>query len=69
VKHKAEEGRVAVRNLCRHARQQLDALEKDAAITADELERAEKDLEKTTHEYVAEIDKMLQHKEHELLEV
>jgi ribosome recycling factor len=69
VKHKAEEGRVAVRNLRRHARQQLDALERDGAITADELDRAEKDLEKTTHEYVAEIDKMLQHKEHELLEV
>jgi len=69
VKHKAEEGRVAVRNLRRHARQQLEGLEKDAAITADELDRAEKDLEKTTHEYVAEIDKMLQHKEHELLEV
>jgi ribosome recycling factor len=69
VKHKAEEGRIAVRNLRRHARQQLEALEKDASITADELDRAEKELEKTTHEYVAEIDKMLQHKEHELLEV
>jgi ribosome recycling factor len=69
VKHKAEEGRVAVRNLRRHARQQLEGLERDAAITADELDRAEKELEKTTHEYVAEIDKMLQHKEQELLEV
>jgi ribosome recycling factor len=69
VKHKAEEGRVAVRNLRRHARQQLEALEKDGAITADELDRAEKDLEKLTHEDVAEIDRMLQHKEQELLEV
>ena len=69
VKHKAEEGRVAVRNLRRHARQQLEHLEKGGDITADELERAEKDLEKVTHEHVAEIDKMLQHKEHELLEV
>lgn len=69
VKHKAEEGRVAIRNLRRHARQQLEHLERDATITADELDRAEKELEKTTHEYVAEIDKALQHKEHELLEV
>jgi ribosome recycling factor len=69
VKHKAEEGRVAIRNLRRHARQQLEHLERDAAITTDELDRAEKELEKTTHEYVAEIDKALQHKEHELLEV
>ncbi|HET7767531.1 MAG TPA: ribosome recycling factor [Chloroflexota bacterium] len=69
VHKRVEEGRVAIRNLRRHARQQLEHLERDAAITSDELDRAEKDLEKTTHEYVGEIDKALQHKEHELLEV
>jgi ribosome recycling factor len=69
VHHKAEEGRVAVRNVRRSARKDLDGLEKDGDITSDELERAEKELEKVTHEFVAEIDRMLQHKEHELLEV
>jgi ribosome recycling factor len=69
VKHKAEEGRVAVRNLRRTARHELEALEHDGEISSDELERAEKELEKVTHEYVAEIDRMLQHKEQELLEV
>ncbi|MCU1463516.1 MAG: frr [Acidimicrobiales bacterium] len=69
VKHKAEEGRVTVRNLRRSARHELEALEKDHEISSDELERAEKELEKLTHEHVAEIDKLLQHKEHELLEV
>lgn len=69
VRHKAEEGRIAIRNLRRHARQLLESLERDGSITADELDRAEKDLEKTTHEYVAEIDKLLGHKEQELLEV
>ena len=69
VKHKAEEARVALRNVRRAARHDLDALEKDGDITTDELERAEKDLERITHEYVAEIDRMLQHKEQELLEV
>jgi ribosome recycling factor len=69
VKHKAEEGRVAVRNLRRAARHQLEQLEKDGDISSDELERAEKELEKTTHEYVTEIDRMLSHKERELLEV
>ena len=69
VKHKAEEGRVAVRNLRRTARHELEALEKAGEISSDELDRAEKELEKVTHEYVGEIDKMLQHKEHELLEV
>jgi ribosome recycling factor len=69
VHHQAEEGRVAVRNQRRHARKDLEALEKDGDISSDELERAEKELEKITHDYVAEIDRMLQHKESELLEV
>jgi ribosome recycling factor len=68
VKHKAEEGRVAVRNLRRAARHDLEALERDHEISSDELDRAEKELEKLTHEYVDEIDRMLQHKEQELLE-
>ena len=69
VKHKAEEGRVAVRQVRRTARHDLEALERDHNLSGDELERAEKELEKLTHEYVAEIDRMLQHKEQELLEV
>ena len=69
VKHKAEEGRIAIRNLRRAARHELEAFEKDGEISVDELDRAEKELEKLTHEYVAEIDKMLGRKEQELLEV
>jgi ribosome recycling factor len=69
VHHKAEDGRVAVRNVRRAARKDLEALEKDGDISTDEMERAEKDLEKVTHDYIAEIDRMLQHKEQELLEV
>ncbi len=67
--HKAEEGRVAIRNTRRAARKDLEALEKDGDISSDELDRAEKDLERITHEYVAEIDRVLQHKEEELLAV
>ena len=69
VHHKAEDGRVSVRNVRRAARKDLEALEKDGDITSDELERAEKDLEKITHDFVAEIDKMLHTKEQELLQV
>ena len=69
VKHKAEEGRVAVRNLRRAARHELEGLEKEGHVSSDDLERAENELEKLTHEYVEEIDRMVQHKEHELLEV
>jgi ribosome recycling factor len=69
VKSRAEESRVAVRNARRDARHKLEALEKDGEISRDELDRVEKDLEKSTHEVVAEVDQMLAHKEQELLEV
>ena len=69
VKHRAEEGRVAVRNVRRQARHDLEALEKDGDISKDDLARVEKDLEKHTHDVVAEIDALLEHKERELLEV
>lgn len=69
AKAKAEDARVAVRSVRRSARHDLDALEKDGDISSDELERAEKDLEKITSDYVAEVDRLLQHKEQELLEV
>jgi len=69
VKHRAEEGRVAVRNVRRHAKQQFEALEKEGGISRDELERVEKDLQKATDRTIAEVDEMLAHKERELLEV
>jgi ribosome recycling factor len=69
VRHKAEEGRVAVRNLRRQARHELEELEKDGEIGQDDLDRAEKELEKRTHDVVAQIDDLLKHKEQELLQV
>ena len=69
VHHKAEDGRVAIRNIRRATRKDLESLEHDGDIGGDELERAEKELEKVTHDHIAEIDRMLQHKEAELLEV
>jgi ribosome recycling factor len=69
VRNRAEEGRVAVRNARRHARHELEQLEKDGEIGKDDLDRAEKDLEKRTHEVVAEIDELLKHKEQELLSI
>jgi len=69
ARHKAEDGRVATRNLRRTARHELEALEKDGEISSDELDRAEKELEKLTHEHVSEIDQALARKEQELLEV
>ncbi|MEX2292870.1 MAG: ribosome recycling factor [Acidimicrobiales bacterium] len=69
VKAMAEEGRIAIRNLRRAARHDLEALEKDNDATEDELARAEKDLDKITRAQEAEVDKALEQKEQELLEV
>ncbi len=69
VKNMAEDGRIAVRNIRRDARKQLEAAEKASEISADELERAEKELDKLTHDTVEHIDRALARKEQELLEV
>jgi ribosome recycling factor len=69
VKNMAEDGRVAVRNVRRDARKSLETAEKAGEISADELERAEKELEKITHDHIEHIDKAVAKKEHELLEV
>ncbi len=69
VKHRAEEARVAVRNVRRSARHDLEAFQKEGELSEDDLDRAEKELEKLTHEYVAEIDNLAAHKEKEMLEV
>ena len=68
VKHLAEEGRVAVRNLRRSARHDLEALEREGDVSADEVDRAAKELDRITASAVADIDTALEHKEHELLE-
>ncbi|MGE0878519.1 MAG: ribosome recycling factor [Acidimicrobiia bacterium] len=69
AKHMAEEGRVAIRNVRRDARKHLEAAEKAHEISRDELDRAESDLEKITHDHIAKVDAAFEHKEHELLEV
>jgi ribosome recycling factor len=69
VKKLAEDGRIAVRNVRRGIRQELEHQAKEGDISDDELARIEKELEKLTHEVVAEIDTLVGHKEKELLEV
>ena len=69
ARHKAEESRVAIRNIRRHAKDHLDKLAKDGEVGEDDVRRAEKTLEDVTHTYVGHIDEILKHKEAELLEV
>ena len=66
---KAEEGRVAIRNVRRKAKEQLDRLVKDGDAGEDDGRRAEKELDDVTHRYVAVVDELVKHKEAELLEV
>lgn len=69
AKSKAEDARVSVRNVRRHAKDQLDKLQKDGEVGEDEVRRAEKHLDDVTHKHVEHIDEVLKHKEAELLEV
>ena len=69
AKAKAEEGRISVRNIRRHAKQALERLEKDGEIGKDDVTCAEKRLDALTKKHVDVIDEMLKHKEAELLEV
>jgi ribosome recycling factor len=69
ARHQAEEGRVSVRNIRRHAKDALERLIKDGDVGEDDGVRAEKELEGLTKKYVEVIDDLLKHKEGELLEV
>jgi ribosome recycling factor len=69
ARHKGEEAKVSIRNVRRHAKDQLDRLVKDGEVGEDEGKRAEKDLDATTKKYVDSVDELMRHKEAELLEV
>jgi ribosome recycling factor len=69
ARHKAEDSRVSIRNIRRHAKDSLDKLVKDGEAGEDEGRRAERELDDLTHTYVSQVDDLLRHKEAELLEV
>jgi len=69
VHHRAEDGRVAVRNVRRHTKEEMEKLEREGGISEDDLIRAEKELQKLTDRFVAEVDQIQGHKEQELMEV
>jgi len=69
VHQRGEEGRVAVRNVRRHSKEELERLERDSTISQDDLVRSEKELQKLTDHHVAEIDEIVAHKEQELKEI
>lgn len=69
VKKKAEEARVAVRNIRRDSNDQLKKFEKDHSSSEDEVKRAQEDVQKMTDKCIKEIDHIMDTKEQEIMEV
>jgi ribosome recycling factor len=69
VHHRGEEGRVAVRNIRRHSKEELEKLEREGTISEDDLTRAERELQKLTDKHISDIDEVVAHKDTELKEI
>ena len=69
ARSKGEDAKVAMRNVRRRAKEELDRIAKDGEAGEDEVRRAEKELDDLTSQHVHQIDEAVKHKESELLEV
>ncbi|MGO8960540.1 MAG: ribosome recycling factor [Streptosporangiaceae bacterium] len=69
ARNKAEDSRVSIRNIRRHAKDAIDKLVKNGEAGEDDGRRAERELDDLTHVYTGQVDELLKHKEAELLEV
>lgn len=69
AKSKGEDGKIAIRNVRRKGMDQLKKLQKDGDAGEDEVQAAEKELDKVTQKHVAQMDELVAAKEKELMEV
>jgi len=69
AKSKGEDAKIAIRNIRRKAKEELDRIARDGEAGEDDVARAEKELQGLTDRYVAQVDELVKHKESELLEV
>ncbi len=69
VHKKAEECRVAVRNLRRDGNEEIKKLEKNHTVSEDEAKKGQDDIQKLTDKYIKEIDHVMAVKEKEIMEV
>jgi ribosome recycling factor len=69
ARNKAEDSKVSIRNIRRHAKDAIDKLVKAGEAGEDDGRRAERELDELTHTYTGQVDELLKHKESELLEV
>ena len=63
ARHKAEDAKISMRNIRRHAKDTLDKLVKDGEVGEDDVRRAEKSLDDLVHKFTGQIDELLKHKE------
>ena len=69
VKKRAEEAKVAVRNIRRDSNDELKKLEKDNHLSEDEVKRSQEEIQKLTDSFIQKTDEVLLHKEKEIMEV
>jgi len=69
AKKVAEECKIAIRNNRRDANESIKKVEKDKAISQDDLKKAQTQIQEITDKYIAKIDDILKHKEKEIMEV
>jgi len=69
ARNKAEDGKVAIRNIRRHAKDTLTKMIKAGDAGEDDVHRAERELDDLTRTYEGQVEELLKHKEAELLEV
>jgi len=69
ARSKGEDAKVAIRNVRRKAKEELDRMAKDGEVGEDDVARAEKELQTVTDRYTTQVDDLVKNKEAELLEV
>lgn len=69
VKKKAEEAKIAIRNVRRDTNEELKKLEKEKHLSEDDVKRSQDEIQKITDSYITKADEILAHKEKEIMEV
>jgi ribosome recycling factor len=69
VKKKAEEAKIAIRNVRRDTNEDLKNLEKEKHLSEDDVKRSQDEIQKITDSYITKVDEILAHKEKEIMEV
>lgn len=69
VKKKAEEAKVAIRNIRRDSNEELKKFEKEKHLSEDEVKKSQEEIQKITDSYITKVDEVLGHKEKEIMEV